>query len=197
MRAGFRGMPFAALCATLAAFLGACASDMQIHDAIVDVNRAFQTEYEKILAEDGTRTYPVPPKVAFAAAVRVMQRLGMRPADAAPDLGYLNVYAPAPAPLSAEEWRRASEADLPKLRSIAAQHVGMLSYFIGFEPEGLEIVINVTTLESSGGTEISLTTRMREVAAPRSGIPRREYPPPTGVRIALGKIWQEIGRAHV
>jgi hypothetical protein len=34
---------------------------------------------------------------------------------------------------------------------------------------------------------------MREIN-PRPGVPRREYPPPTGVRMALDKIWAEYER---
>jgi hypothetical protein len=37
------------------------------------------------------------------------------------------------------------------------------------------------------------TTRMREIVE-RPGVPRREYPPPTGVRMALDKIWTEYER---
>ena len=64
--------------------------------------------------------------------------------------------------------------------------------FINFEPQGLLVVINGTTLDSPGGSEISLTMRLREVAPPPSGMPRREYPPPTGVRLGLDKIWAQF-----
>jgi hypothetical protein len=176
----------------MVALAGGCASDAQKRDAINDVNRAFRADYEGILAEKGTRIYKVTPRAAFAALGNAMQRLGMRVGDAAPELGYLNVFAPAPAPLTPEEWRRAADADLPRLRQITEPHVGLLSRFISFEPEGLEIVINATALQVGAGTEISLTTRMREITPPRSGIPRREYPPPSGVRAALDKIWAEL-----
>jgi hypothetical protein len=36
--------------------------------------------------------------------------------------------------------------------------------------------------------------RMREVAAPKSGLPRREYPPPTALRAGLDKIWAALER---
>jgi len=68
----------------------------------------------------------------------------------------------------------------------------MAADFISFEPEGLLTVINATTVDSAGGCEVSLTMRMREVAPPKSGMPRREYPPPTAVRIGLDKIWAQF-----
>ncbi len=171
-----------------------CASDEQIRDAITDVNREFQAAYERILVEKGSRTYRVAPKVAFAAMAIALQRVGMHIDDQAPELGYLNVSAAAPAPLNSREWRRAASADLPKLREIAMQHVGPTGYFISFEPEGLETVINVIVLEVPAGTEISVTVRLREVAPPKSGYPRREYLPPTAVRMGLDKIWDELNR---
>jgi hypothetical protein len=46
----------------------------------------------------------------------------------------------------------------------------------------------------AGRTEVTVTTRMREIR-PRPGMPRRDYPPPTGVHMALDKIWSEFDRA--
>jgi hypothetical protein len=71
---------------------------------------------------------------------------------------------------------------------------------IRFEPDDYVIVINATVLPAGrGASEVSLTTRMREIA-PRPGVPRRDYPPPTGVRMALDKIWgqleQQLARAR-
>jgi hypothetical protein len=111
-----------------------------------------------------------------------------------PGLGFVNVYAPAPRPLDLEEWRRAADADLPRMREIIRPHVGLLSQFIRFEPEGLEVVISGTVVAVPAGTEISFTARMREIAPPKSGIPRREYLPPTAVRHGLDKIWAELER---
>ena len=84
------------------------------------------------------------------------------------------------------------------MREIARPYVGMASEFISFEPEGLLVVINATVLKVPAGSEVSLTVRLREVAPPRSGIPRREYISPTAVRMGLNKIWttfdQELQR---
>jgi hypothetical protein len=182
----------AVLCAALAALAAGCVSDDQVRRAISEVNREWQRDYEGILADRGIRTYKVARMDAFVALHAGLSRLGMRIVDQDPDLGTLNVEAAAPRPLDAAEWRRAADADLPRLRDIARKHIGLAAQFISFEPEGLDIVINATVIEVPGGTEVSLTTRMREVAPPRSGMPRREYPPPTGVRMALDKIWGQF-----
>ena len=181
-----RGLAFVALLAT------GCATDDQIRGALIDVNNEFRQQYERILAENGTRVYKVKRQEAFNATRIALTRLAMRIGGQSEELGYLNVFAPAPVPLSPDEWRQAADRDLPKLRELAKKHVGLMAYFVKFEPEGLEIVINTTTIEVPAGTEVSLTMRMREIAPPPSGMPRREYPPPSAVRMGLDKIWREL-----
>lgn len=169
-----------------------CASDQDKGAAIRAVNQAFQADYEAMLADQGVRTYKVRRMDAFVALHATFGKLGMRIADQDPDIGTLTAHAAAPRPLNAQEWRQAAAVDLPRMREIARPHVGLLAEMIRFEPEGLEIVINATVLDADGGCEVSLTTRMRETAPPRTNMPRREYPPPTGVRLALDKIWRQF-----
>lgn len=176
------------------ALAAGCATDSEVRSAITEVNETFRIEYERILNERGSRTYPVGQPQAYAALSNALTRLGMRVADQSPEIGYLNVHAPAPIPLNATEWSAAAETDLPKMRQIAVKHVGFVGRFLRFEPEGLDIVINATAVRAGSGSEISLTMRMRETAPPASGMPRREYPPPSAVRLGLDKIWQEIDR---
>ena len=177
--------------ATLAAAAG-CATDDNIRNAINDVNKEFRRQYEQILRDNGSRVYAVKRAEAFVALRVAMAKLNMHVGDSTPELGYLNVFAAAPAPLDAQEWSVAQKKDLPKMRELAWGHVGVLSWFLTFEPSGLEIVINATALERLDGTEVSLTMRMRETAPPKSGFPRREYPPPAAVRAGLDKIWKEL-----
>jgi len=177
-----------------AALTAGCVSDAQRIAAITDVNLDFRMEYERILLESGTRVYRVPRDSAYAALRTSLDRLGMTVTDNSPDIGYIAVRAPAPKPLDAVEWERVNEQDLPRIRQLAAPHVGMAARFVRFEPEGLDIIINATAVEVRDGTEISLTMRMRETAPPKTGYPRREYPPPSAVRIGLDKIWRELDR---
>lgn len=184
----------AVLCALLAMLVQGCTTPERVRPAIQEVNQEFKAQYERILAELGTRAFNVPPAEAFAGARAALVHLGMRLESQDADLGYLHVAATAPTPLNLEEWKAVAQADLPMMQRIAARHIGLPAYLIGFEPEGLEIVINATVLPAFGGSEISLTMRMRQVKPPPSGMPRREYAPPTGVRIGLDKIWGQIER---
>ena len=180
-----------------AAALGGCASmltDDQKRNAINAVNEDFKAQYERILAERGTRFFRVSPDEAFDTLRVTLTRMGMRIGDQAPNIGYLNVFAPAPLPLDREEWEKAEAEDLPRMRELVKPFVGMLANFIRFEPEGLEIVINGTVNPVRTGAEVSLTVRMREVKPPPSGMPRRDYAPPSAVRMGLDKIWREYER---
>ena len=181
-------------CAALAMLVAGCITQDQKSDAIDAINKAFRADYEAILAEKGTRVYKVTRAEAYDAVRVSLARLGMIVEAQDPVLGYVNVYAPAPRPLSQEEWARAAEADLPRAREIIGPHVGMFRHFFNFEATGLETVISGTVVQGRSGTEISFTARMRETAPPQSGFPRREYLPPTAVRMGLDKMWTEVER---
>jgi len=181
-------------CAALAMLVAGCITQDQKRGARDDINKAFRAEYEAILAEKGTRVYKVTRAEAYDAVRVSLARLGMIVEAQDPVLGYVNVYAPAPRPLSQEEWARAAEADLPRAREIIGPHVGIYRHFFNFEATGLETVISGTVVQGPAGTEISFTARMRETAPPQSGFPRREYLPPTAVRMGLDKMWTEVER---
>jgi len=181
--------------ALLAALAAGCMTQDKVVPAINEVNQVFRNQYESILAQKGTRVFALPRGRTFAGVRAAMSQLGMRVDGQDADLGYLNFSAPAPLPLNMREWGEVAHADLPMMREIAARHVGLIpSWFVSFEPEGLEIVINATVVPAGANSEVSLTMRMRQVTPPPSGMPRREYAPPTGVHKGLDKIWGQIER---
>lgn len=159
------------------------------------LNERFRVEYERALDERGSRSLRIDRASAFAALHAGLIRLGMIVENRDPDVGTLTVAAPAPRPLSADEWRRTVQSDLPMMAGILCPILGSYCTAIKFEPDDYVIAINATVRGTDGGgSEIALTTRMREIA-PRPGIPRRDYPPPTGVRMALDKIWAAFDQA--
>ncbi|MBI3917813.1 MAG: hypothetical protein HY322_12500 [Betaproteobacteria bacterium] len=182
-------------CAALLLLAAGCAADPErVRDAISAINVEFRRDYEAILEKNGTRVYKVTRAEAYDAIRVSLARLGMTVESQDPALGYVNVFAPAPRPLELNEWEQAAAADLPRTREIIGPHIGMLSNFFNFEPRGLETVISGTVVEVPAGAEVSFTVRMREIAPPQSGFPRREYLPPSAVRMGLDKIWAELER---
>jgi len=185
----------AAILGLLASLVAGCMTQDKVRDAITEVNQVFRNQYESILAQKGTRVFAVPRDKTFTGVRTALSQLGMRMDGQDADLGYLNFSATAPLPLNMQEWGEVAQADLPMMREIAVRHVGLIpSWFISFEPQGLEIVINATVVRVGADSEISLTMRMRQVTPPPSGMPRREYAPPTGVHKGLDKIWGQIER---
>jgi hypothetical protein len=192
---GCRSAGGRAILGLLALLMAGCMTQDKVVPAINEVNQVFRNQYESILAQKGTRVFALPRERTFAGVRAALSQLGMRMDGQDADLGYLNFSAPAPLPLNMQEWGEVAKADLPMMREIAARHVGLIpSWFLSFEPEGLEIVINATVIPAAGASEVSLTARMRQVTPPPSGIPRREYAPPTGVHKAIDKIWAQIER---
>jgi hypothetical protein len=187
----------AGLCAVLVMLAAGCTFPGAVERgaAVEAINKAFRADYEAILAQNGTRIFNVKRADAYDAVRVSMARLGMTVEAQDPVLGYVNVFAPAPRPLNDEEWERAAAADLPRTREIIGPHVGLFRHFFNFNPKGLESVISATIVQVPAGAEISFTARMREIAPPESDdFPRREYLPPTAVRIALDKMWREVER---
>jgi hypothetical protein len=152
------------------------------------LNKALQDANEKLLKERGTRIIPAPRSVAFDALQASLVRLGMIVENRDPDVGLLAVAAPAPRPLDASEWIITVRTDTPLMAKVVCPVIGEACKGLKFDPDDFVIVINATVAGAGGGSEVSLTTRMREIA-PSPGMPRREYPPPTGVSLALDKIW--------
>jgi hypothetical protein len=180
------------LAATIA--LAGCVSQDTKRDAINDINRAFKEEYEANLARNGAHFANVDTGTMFDATAATLVGLGMEIRQQSRGLGFINADAAAPLPLTRAEWDRAGNADLPRARELLRRHVGLLAEFFNFEPDGLDTVITATIIEARGGSEVSLTMRLREVAPPKSGLPRREYPPPTSLQIGLEKIWSALER---
>ena len=169
-------------------------SPEQIRAAFTKLNAAFKDAYERIIRERGSRTVGAPRTVAFDSLHAAFKPLGMITEIRDPDLGLLTVAARAPAPLDANEWRTTLLSDQPLMANILCKELGEFCKTIKFEPEDFVIVINGTVRGlDADRSEVSLTTRMREIAE-RPGVPRREYPPPTGVQIALDKIWAQFQR---
>jgi len=184
----------AACCAAAAVLMSGCVTVEDKRCAVDAINKDFRKDYEAILVKDGTRVFSVSRAEAYDAVRVAMARLQMTVEAQDPVLGYVNVYAPAPLPLTDQEWREAAAADIGRTREIIGPCVGVFRVFFDFEPAGLESVISGTVVELPTGTAISFTARMREIAPPKSGFPRREYLPPTAVRMALRKMWTEIER---
>ena len=174
--------------------LAGCMSQEVKRDAINDINRAFKEDYEAILARKGTHFARAGTGETFDATAAALVSLGMELRQQSRGLGFINADAAAPLPLSRSEWDRAGAADLPRAREILSRHVGPAALLFNFEPEGLDVVITATIIDVRGGSEVSLTMRMREVSPPKSGLPRREYPPPSALQVGLDKIWGALER---
>ena len=163
------------------ALLAGCMSQETKRDAINDINAAFKAQYEAMLAKNGTRAFGVDADEAFDAECGGSPEPQARPrATLARPRLHQRRSGRAAAAESRRMGSRRRDADLPQAREILGRHVGPLAVLFNFEPEGLDIVITATDHRARGGSEVSLTMRMREVAAPKS------EPAATRVSAAVG-----------
>ena len=176
------------------ALVAGCVSEETKRDAINDINAAFKAEYEATLAKDGTHFVKADPSEAYDAVNATFVKLGLVVTQQSRGLGLITAEAPAPRPLDRSEWDRAAANDLPKTKEMLRKHIGALAELFHFEPEGLDTVMTATIIGARGGSEISYTMRMREVAPPKQNLPRREYPPPTALKIGLDKLWTTVDK---
>ena len=178
----------------LLALITGCLTQESKVDAINAVNAAFKAEYETELARNGTHFVNANPNDAFDAVYASFVKLGLVVTQQSRGLGLITAQAPAPTPLSPEEWESASANDLPKTKALLRQYVGSMAEFFHFEPKGLDIVMTATILGTRGGAEISFTMRMHEVTPIQQGLPRRDYPPPTALKVGLEKTWAMVDK---
>ena len=174
------------------ALVTSCVSQETKRDAINDINAAFKAEYESELAKNGTRIVNAGSGDAFDSVYASFVKLGLVVRQGSRGLGLITADGPAPLPLTRSEWDRAAAVDTPKARELLRKHIGPLAELFHFEPEGLDIVMTATIIGVQRGSEISFTMRMREVAPARSDLPRRDYPPPTALKMGLEKVWAAV-----
>lgn len=173
-----------------------CVSVEEKQSAIQKVNAEFRACYERTIRARGSRHFRVPKERAMERVAVALETLGMTVMRADSVTGYVRARAPAPAPLDATEWRQAVARDLPQFRRIVAGEVGLLGWFVDFEPEGLDIIITVTGVDAGSGVDMSATMRMVERTPPPSGWPRREYPPCSALETGVEKLWRAIAAAQ-
>jgi hypothetical protein len=174
--------------------IAGCVSQETKRDAINDINAAFKAEYEATLDKNGTHVVNARPGCAFDSVYAALVKLRLVVRQESRGVGLITAEGPAPLPLDRDEWDRAARVDTPKAKELLRRHIGPLAELFHFEPEGLDTVMTATIIGRPQGSEISFTMRMREVAPPQSGLPRREYPPPTALAIGLDKLWAAVDR---
>jgi hypothetical protein len=175
--------------ASLALLITACVTlDASYNRAILKLESAWLQENLRILESDGHRLFKASKQQAFEAAQLTVRRLGMAVEEQNYDTGFLLATAPAPTPLTMEEWAEVQKQDTAGFQKIIAQDIGSLSYFATLDPSGKDVVGNVFITEKEAKVEVSIGLRLRSTRATSDRL-RRLQAPPTAVRMGLRKFW--------
>jgi tetratricopeptide (TPR) repeat protein len=166
--------------------MSGCAS--QRNAAITKLDAAWKELNDQTLEREGRRRFDVTRDQAFVAAQASLRRLGMVVEQQDLQTGFLFVTAPAPVPLTGAEWASVQESDLPKMRAILREDLGVLSDFAKLDPSNRDILANVFVADKDDAVEVSLNFRIRD-RNPSSGRAQRMQAPPTAVGIGVRKFW--------
>jgi hypothetical protein len=152
------------------------------------LNTTWKGMNDQTLQKEGRRTFDATRQQAFAAVQASVQRLGMVIEKQDVQTGFMLVSAPAPTPLTGDEWAIVQESDTPKMRSIIEEEIGGLSWFAKLDPSNRDILANVFVSDKADGVEVAISFRIQD-SNPTTGRAKRMQAPPTAVRIGLRKFW--------
>jgi hypothetical protein len=157
--------------------------------ATLNVESAWLQTNVGILERDGRRLFKVSKQQAFEAAQLTVRRLGMVVEEQNYATGFLLASAPAPNPLTMEEWAEVQQHDTEEFRHIIAGELGILNLLATLDPSGKDVLGNVFVTEKEGEVEVSIGLRLRSTTATKDRVKRLQAPP-TAVRMGLRKFWQ-------
>jgi predicted aspartyl protease len=173
-----------------ASILTGCAPNpAEVYGAIADIDAAWKSRDDQILAELGTKDFQASSYQTFVAARQAIEKLGGTVKASDPEKGNIYSISSPASLLTREEWETVKATDSSLVRSILQQHIGIVGMFASLDASDREILANISVLQKEGdGAEVRVSFTMR----PRPGAPARvvtSQPPPTAVRIVMNKFW--------
>lgn len=181
----------AIVCVTAAS---ACVSATQYNTAMTKLDSDWKKENDRAFERAGRRMVDIDRYDAFLAVLAAFRRIGMVVEQQDLDTGFIFATAPAPVPLTAEEWRRVQDADTSEMQAIIQPDVGLASWFATLDPSGKDVLVNAFLTDRPEGIEIALGMRLLLGKKMENGRAKRTQAPPTAVRIGLGKFWSAFDR---
>ena len=177
----------------------ACVSATQYNTAMTKLDSDWKKENDGTFESGGRRMVDIDWYDAFLAVQAAFRRLGMVVEQQDLDTGFIFATAPAPVPLTAEEWRQVQDADTSEMRTIIQPEVGLAGWFATLDPSGKDVLVNAFLTDRPEGVEIALGMRLLLDKKMEDGRAKRTQAPPTAVRIGLEKFWRAFDRevAHV
>ncbi len=174
--------------------LGACATREEINSALREVDRLWKIENDKIREEMGRAVVDATPDQAFNALENTLEALGFTISEKDRDSGNIFGVAPAPTPLSLQEWEEGRKTDEPQVKSIVAKSMPITSLFMAMHHDEVEVHISGAVRSANRATEVSVAYTVLDKKAIRMGVHSMDNPGPTLARIGMIKAWKEFER---
>jgi len=181
-------------CLFTVVFLTGCVGMSQINEGVNAVNDAWKQENTNLLKTAGTRTYDISKKEGFDAMVMALSDLGFMLEEAIYETGLIFGVAPAPTPLTEEEWAEAKKIDQASMQAIAAPVVGSATASLfRMDGSGDGVAINVHLLERKDDLQVSIRLFLDHKESDK-GLGGKQIPP-TQLKLGLAKTWDAYERS--
>ena len=159
-----------------------------------EIDQLWKAENDKIRAEMGTVAVDATTDQAFDALANTLEALGFTISEKNSDSGRIFGMAPAPTPLSLEEWEEGRKIDEPQAKSIVAKTMPFTSLFMSMRVDEVEVHVSGAVRSSNAATEVSVAYTVLDKKAIRMGVHSPENPGPTLARTGMIKAWKEFER---
>ena len=178
----------------IVALLPACASVGEINMAMREIDRVWKVKNDKIRQEIGSAVVDATLDEVYDAGVNTLEALGFTISERNRNSGYLFGVAPAPAPLSENEWKEYGKPDEAEAQAIVAKTMPFTSLFTRLHIDGVEVHILTTARPVETGTEVSFEYTIVDHKVINMGLYAPKNPGPTMARFGMIKAWKEFER---
>lgn len=168
------------------ALLG-CVSSSDINDGFRRIDRAWQLEYQRTEDEFRYRVVDADYLATYQAVRMTFLDLGLPVQARDVETGVLVAENAAPAPLTAEEWKRVVATENPRLESI-----GGAMFKLDENSSSYIVTIQARVRPIAGKTFILLDYKISAPKYERIGLQPSRHAPPSAVQIASLKFWEHL-----
>ena len=173
-----------------------CISMQEVQHGMNSLDDSWKKRNTSLMKSVGTKIYKTSKKEAFNAMSMALTDLGFIVESASYETGLLVLRAPAPAPLTKEEYLIITKGDELEAKEIMSEAAGSLvGSFTSLGSFLSDVVLNVHMLERKKDLLISLRMIIdTPAAAVPQGMKMGQQPPPSALKAGAAKIWDAFDR---
>jgi len=167
--------------------LTGCITIAGVNDATRRVDRLWQLEYQRTEDEYRYRVIEADSATTYRAVRLTFLDLGLAIQKSSTDPLFITAESQAPTPLSKEEWLEVRRIENWKLSQTEPWYMQLVE-----DPSDYIVTIQATMKPLKDSTLVILDYTLDSPKLRRVGINPNKYGPPTAVRLACEKFWNQL-----